>query len=76
MTAQVTPSGVRRLLESGIQPERVAQLLVATGDWSESGASDIVATLANEAHRVGPRVMAGAEVRLPVVGRASALARD
>jgi len=76
MNARVTPSGVRRLLESGIQPERVAQLLVATGDWSESGASDIVSTLANEAHRRGPRVVAGAEVRPPVVGRASALARD
>jgi hypothetical protein len=76
MTVQVTPGGVRRLLESGIQPERVARLLVATGDWSESGASDIVSTLVNEANRQGPTVVAGAEVRLPVVGRASALARD
>jgi len=76
MNAQVTPSGVRRLLESGIQPERVAQLLVATGAWSESGASEIVSTLANEANRLDPKVIVGTEVQLPVVGRASALARD
>ncbi len=75
MNARVTPSGVRRLLESGIQPERVAQLLVATGAWSESGASDIVSTLGNDANRLGPGVVAGAEARVPV-GRASALARD
>jgi len=76
MNARVTPSGVRRLLESGIQAETVAQLLVATGARSESGASEIVSTLANEANRLDPKVIVGTEVQLPVVGRASALARD
>ena len=59
MTAQVTPSGVRRLLESGIEPERVAQFLVATGVWSESGASDIVSTLANDTKRLALDVKVG-----------------
>lgn len=68
MSTQVTPVGVRRLLEAGIEPERIARLLVATGAWSEEGASDIVSTLVDEET---PRI-----ATTPVVGQASALVRD
>ena len=68
MSTQVTPVGVRRLLEAGIEPERIARLLVATGAWSEEGASDIVSTLVDDDT---PRIST-----MPVVGRASALIRD
>jgi hypothetical protein len=64
MNAQVTPGSVQRLLESGIEPERVAQLLVATGVWSESGASDIVSTLANDSNRLALDVKVDTELRL------------
>ena len=76
MSAQVTPSGVRRLLESGIEPERVTRLLVATGAWSESGASDIVAMLAVEGDPLSPRAYVDTDGRPEPVGQASAPGRD
>ena len=59
MNAQVTPGSVQRLLQSGVEPERVAEFLVATGVWSESGASEIVSTLANETNRLALGVRSG-----------------
>jgi hypothetical protein len=41
----LTPSETRQLLESGIDVREVAERLVATGCWSESGAAEIVAFL-------------------------------
>ena len=76
MNAQVSPGSVQRLLESGIEPKKVAQLLVATGVWSESGASDIVATMAR-ATRPTPDVKVSTAVGLTRIGRGRpALVRD
>ena len=72
MDAQVTPGGVRRLLDSGAEPERIARLLVATGAWSEAGALDIVSTLSTDSSRLASDVMVGAEIGLTTVGRGDA----
>ena len=64
MNAHVTPSRVQQLLESGVEPGKVAELLVATGAWSESGASDIVSTLANNANRLATNVVVGIKAGL------------
>ena len=75
MNAQVTPGSVQRLLESGIEPKKVARILVATGVWSESGASDIVATMAR-ANRPAPDIKLGTAVGLTKVGRGVASVRE
>ena len=45
-SASVTPEHVTEFLRKGAKPETVTRLLVATGAWSESGAEEIVSTLA------------------------------
>jgi hypothetical protein len=42
---ELTPNDIRQLLESGIDPRNVAERLVETRCWSESGAAEIVAFL-------------------------------
>ena len=44
----VTPEQVTEFLRKGAEPETVKRLLVATGAWSESGAEEIVSTLATQ----------------------------
>ena len=43
--AALTPVEIRRLLDSGVQGAEVIRLLVATGNWSNAGAADIVSFL-------------------------------
>ena len=43
--SELTPNEIRRLLESGADRCEVANRLVETGCWSESGAAEIVAFL-------------------------------
>jgi hypothetical protein len=50
---------------SGSSPRGLLSFWWATGAWSESGASDIISTLANEADRAASGLT---EVRQPVVG--------
>ena len=45
-SVSVTPEHVTEFLRKGVKPETVTRLLVATGAWSESGAEEIVSTLA------------------------------
>ena len=45
---QVGPEQIRALLEKGVDADEVARLLVATGCWSTSGASEIVSLLKPE----------------------------
>lgn len=45
-SVSVTPEHVTEFLRRGAKPETVTRLLVATGAWSESGAEEIVSTLA------------------------------
>ena len=47
-SASVTPEHVTEFLRKGAKPETVTRLLVATGAWSESGAAEIVSTLATQ----------------------------
>jgi hypothetical protein len=47
-SVSVTPEHVKAFLRKGAKPETVTRLLVATGAWSESGAEEIVSTLAPE----------------------------
>jgi hypothetical protein len=42
---QVGPDQIRRLLDTGVDEDEVVRLLVATGSWSTSGASEIVSLL-------------------------------
>ena len=42
----VTPEHVTEFLRKGAKPETVTRLLIATGAWSQSGAEEIVSTLA------------------------------
>jgi hypothetical protein len=44
---QVGPDQIRTLLEKGVDADEVARLLVATGCWSTSSASEIVSLLNN-----------------------------
>ena len=44
----VTPEQVTGFLRKGAKPDAVTRLLVATGAWSESGAEEIVSTLATQ----------------------------
>ena len=45
----VSPTQVQRLLADGADLDEIARLLVATGTWSEAGATQIVSTLARPA---------------------------
>ena len=45
-SVSVTPEHITEFLRRGAKPETVTRLLVATGAWSESGAEEIVSTLA------------------------------
>jgi hypothetical protein len=45
-SVSATPEHVTEFLRKGVEPETVTRLLVATGAWSESGAEEIVSTLA------------------------------
>ena len=47
-SASVTPEHVTEFLRKGAKPETVTRLLVATGAWSQSGAEEIVSTLATQ----------------------------
>ena len=47
-SASVTPEHVTAFLRKGAKPETVTRLLVATGAWSQSGAEEIVSTLATQ----------------------------
>ena len=47
-SVSVTPEHVTEFLRKGAKPETVTRLLVATGAWSESGAEEIVSTLATQ----------------------------
>ena len=42
----LSPDQVAELLDRGVGTEKIARLLVATGSWSDAGATEIVATLA------------------------------
>jgi len=42
----MTPEQVAMLVDRGVRTEDVVRLLVATGTWSEAGATEIVSTLA------------------------------
>jgi hypothetical protein len=45
-TPDVSPAQVQKLLADGADSEAVVELLVATGTWTEDGATEIVSTLA------------------------------
>jgi hypothetical protein len=59
----VTPEHITEFLRRGAKPDTVTQLLVATGAWSESGAREIVSTLA--AQPVDATQDAAAELEWP-----------
>jgi hypothetical protein len=42
----MTPEQVEKLVDRGVSTEDIVRLLVATGTWSEAGATEIVSTLA------------------------------
>ena len=42
----ITPEQVARLVERGVGTDDIVRLLVSTGSWSETGAAEIVSTLA------------------------------
>ena len=43
----VTPEQVAKLVDRGVGAEDIIRLLVATGTWTEAGATEIVTTLAH-----------------------------
>jgi len=45
----MTPEHVAMLVDRGVRTEDIVRLLVATGTWSEAGATEIVSTLAQTA---------------------------
>ena len=56
----MTASEVRKLLESGTEPDEVIRRLVDTGLWTTAGAQEIVSFMTR-----GPDQLLGATVRLP-----------
>ena len=44
----VTPAQVADFLSRGVNTDEIIRLLVATGTWSESGAAEIVSTIAQQ----------------------------
>ena len=42
----ITPEQVIRLVDRGVGADDIVRLLVSTGTWSEAGAAEIVATVA------------------------------
>ena len=50
----MTPEQVAMLVDRGVNAEDIVRLLVATGTWSEAGATEIVSTLAPPAATEGP----------------------
>jgi hypothetical protein len=62
------------LVDRGVDTEDIVRLLVATGTWSEAGATEIVSTLAPPAAREGSR-SADVDVSWPTArGRAAPVA--
>jgi hypothetical protein len=51
----LTPEQLTMLVDRGVDTEDIVRLLVATGTWSEAGATEIVSTLAPPAAREGSR---------------------
>ena len=49
----VSPDQVAGMLERGVGTEKITELLVATGTWSDAGAAEIVSTLAQSDGDVG-----------------------
>jgi hypothetical protein len=61
----VTPVEIRSLLDSGVDEDEIIRSLVATGNWSEPGAKDIVSSLPNGGDLVGARVRTAPEPDCP-----------
>ena len=56
----LSPDQVAELLERGVGTEQIARLLVATGSWSDAGATEIVSTLAQgDVGEVAPQADVG-----------------
>lgn len=50
----VTPTQVANLVSSGVKTDEIIRLLVATGTWSDSGAAEIVSTIAQQPDDMKP----------------------
>ena len=51
----VTPTQVANLVSSGVvKTDEIIRLLVATGTWSDSGAAEIVSTIAQQPDDTNP----------------------
>ena len=61
----VTPAQVARLLHRGLDAEDIVRLLVATGSWTEAGATEIVSTLAQGPTATGIDLMSADEPGWP-----------
>ena len=60
----VTPTQVANLVSSGVKTDEIIRLLVATGTWSDSGAVEIVSTIAQQPGDPKPP-LAGADLQWP-----------
>ena len=60
----VTPTQVANLVSSGVKTDEIIRLLVATGTWSDSGAAEIVSTIAQQPDDMKPPSIR-ADVRCP-----------
>ena len=65
MSSHLSESDVRMMLSSGVSQSQIIERLVATGDWSRSGATDIVQFLTR-----GPDPQMSVDVPLPRPKRA------
>ena len=60
----VTPTQVANLVSSGVKTDEIIRLLVATGTWSDSGAAEIVSTIAQQPDDMKPPPI-GADLQWP-----------
>ena len=61
----VTPEHVAKLVDRGVRAEDIVRVLVATGSWTEAGATEIVSTLAQVPTSTGIDLMSAAEPGWP-----------
>ena len=63
--ASLTAEQVAKLVDRGVDAEDIVRLLVATGSWTEAGATEIVSTLAQVPTATGIDSMSAAEPGWP-----------
>jgi hypothetical protein len=54
----ITPEQVARLVDRGVGTDDIVRLLVSTGSWSETGAAEIVSTLAQRPVEIADSISA------------------